>query len=213
MILSDASSDAELVRLAQAGDAQAFAGLVQAHQQFVYNLALRSLGDPQEAQDIAQEAFVCAWQGLPNFRGQSQFRTWLYRIVTNLCYNRLPRLRSELSALGDDLAEDSGLWHFQSASHLEGEDTLEAAELRAFLHQQIAALPESYRLLVSLRYQQELSYAEIAEVVSMPLGTVKTGLFRAHERLRQALEVYYEEGEVQLLRHTAEEVELLEEPV
>jgi RNA polymerase sigma-70 factor (ECF subfamily) len=179
--------EAQLVRRAQRGDTQAFGELAQEHQTFVYNLALRSLGDPQEAEDLAQEALVRAWLALPNFRGQSQFRTWLYRIVTNLCYNHLPRLRSEMSALGDE-----------SLSLMTAEDgpeppaALEESELRAFLHAQIAALPQSYRLLVSLRYQQDLSYAEIAEVVSMPLGSVKTGLFRAHERLRQALKEYVE---------------------
>ena len=178
----------ELVRLAQKGDQRAFADLTLAHQQFVYNLGLRCLGDPQEAEDIAQEAFLRAWLAMPNFHGKSQFRTWLYRIVTNLCYNRLPRLRDELNALGEEqVLEMPGE---SQENPLEG---LEAKELRAFLHQQIEALPESYRLLVSLRFQQELSYAEIAEVVSAPVGTVKTGLFRARERLRQALEAYEKE--------------------
>ena len=181
--------DAEwkLVQRAQAGDQEAFAALVTAHQQFAYNLALRTLGDEHEAEDIAQEAFVRAWLALPNFRGQSQFRTWLYRIVTNLCCNRLPRLRRELLALGDTemlaLPDDAPLSENPAAS-------LEAEERRAFLHQQIEALPESYKLLITLRYQQEMSYEEIASVVSLPLGTVKTGLHRAKAQLRAALKVY-----------------------
>lgn len=179
--------EAELVRRARAGDQQAFADLVLEHQQFVYNLALRSLNDSLEAEDISQEAFVRAWLALPNFRGQSRFRTWLYRIVTNLCYNRIPRLRSELCALGDD-----PILEIPAEAHSDPLAGLEAAERRAFLHRQIDALPESYRLLLSLRFQQDLSYAEIAEVVSMPIGTVKTGLFRARERLREALQAYEE---------------------
>ena len=91
----------ELVERARAGDVEAFGALVLAHQQFVYNLAWRSLGDEHDAQDAAQEAFIRVWQALPNFRGQAQFRTWLYRIVTNLCYSRLPRLRQQVAALGD----------------------------------------------------------------------------------------------------------------
>jgi RNA polymerase sigma-70 factor (ECF subfamily) len=177
-----------LVQQAQAGDAQAFGQLVEAHQQFVYNLALRLVNDPQEAQDLAQEAFVRAWLALPRFRGQSQFRTWLYRIVANLGYNRLPRLKDELNALGDDQVLD-----LPAETQPDLLSRLEDAELHAFLHQQIQALPASQQLLVSLRFQQDLSYAEIAEVVSMPLGTVKTGLFRARERLRQALQAYLEE--------------------
>ena len=175
------------MRRAQRGDTEAFAALVAEHERFVYNLALRALGDQAEAEDVSQEAFVRAWQALPNFRGQAQFRTWLYRIVTNLCYNRLPRLRRDLTALGDEAAEavpDETL--ADPAGELEDE------ERRAFLHRQIEALPESYRLLVTLRFQQELSYDEIASVLSLPLGTVKTGLFRARARLRAALHDYEE---------------------
>ncbi len=176
------------VRRAQTGDSQAFSELVIAHQQFVYNLALRSLSNPQEAEDVSQEAFVRAWLALPNFKGKSRFRTWLYRIVVNLCYNRLPRLRSELAALGEDTITDAPVETVEDSYSL-----IEIEERNAFLHRQIDVLPESYRLLISLRFQQELSYAEIAEIVSMPLGTVKTGLFRAKERLREALRQYEEE--------------------
>jgi RNA polymerase sigma-70 factor (ECF subfamily) len=171
-----------LIRRAKGGDTEAFGVLVSAHQQFVYNLILRTLGDPHEAEDLSQEAFVRAWLALPNFRQQSQFRTWLYRIATNLCYNRLPRLRRDMAAVGDEEVMDV-------AGDESNDPTTraEAQERRAFLHRQIEALPESYRLLIALRYQQELSYEEIASVVSLPVGTVKTGLFRAKARLRAAL--------------------------
>ncbi|MBL8046944.1 MAG: sigma-70 family RNA polymerase sigma factor [Anaerolineales bacterium] len=166
------------------GDVEAFGRLVNEHQRFVYNLALRALGQPQDAEDVAQEAFVRAWLGLPNFRGQARFSTWLYRIVTNLCYNRLPRLRKDLSALGDeslpDIPDETAPPHTQ----------LESEERRTFLHHAIEQLPESYKLLVTLRFQQELSYEEIATITSLPLGTVKTGIFRARARLRQALNDY-----------------------
>lgn len=169
---------------AQAGDVEAFGRLVLEHQQFVYNLALRTLGQPQEAEDVAQEAFVRAWLALPNFRGQARFSTWLYRIVTNLCYNRLPRLRRDLAALGDEelpnLPDEAEPPHTQ----------LEQDERQTFLQQAIHQLPESYKLLVTLRFQQELSYEEIAAITSLPLGTVKTGLFRARAKLRTALYDY-----------------------
>ncbi len=175
-----------LVSRAQAGDADAFCALVTRHQRFVYNLALRVLSDSQEAEDLTQEAFLRAWTALANFRGQCRFSTWLYRIVTNLCYNRLPGLRRQLSDLGDDcLAQvPDEASYFGDPSR-----RLESNEQRARLHAAIEALPESYRLLVVLRYQQELSYDEIAGVLNLPLGTVKTGLFRARERLRESLDV------------------------
>ncbi|MBN1145911.1 MAG: sigma-70 family RNA polymerase sigma factor, partial [Anaerolineales bacterium] len=101
--------EAQLVQRARRGDTDAFAELLRAHQDFAYNLALRALGDPHEAEDVAQEAFVRAWQALPRFRGDARFRTWLYRIVANLCYNRLPRLRRELSSLGDDYIDGTAI--------------------------------------------------------------------------------------------------------
>ena len=177
----------KLVERARAGDVEAFGALVLAHQQFVYNLAWRALGDEQDAQDAAQETFLRVWQSLPNFRGQAQFRTWLYRIVTNLCYSRLPRLRQQVAALGDlemvSLPDDT---------QADPAAQVEAGEQRAFLWQQIDELPESYRMLVLLRYQQGLAYEEIATVMSLPLGTVKTGLFRARARLRDALREFQE---------------------
>ena len=183
--------DAEqhLVQRARNGDQEAFAALVTGHQQYVYNLALRVLKNEEEALDLTQETFVRAWTALPNFRGQSRFRTWLYRITTNLCYNRLPGLRRSLSDLGNDviaeLPETSLI--FDDPAH-----GLEARELRSYLHQAIDELDEKYRLLIWLRYQNEMSYEEIAGMLNLPLGTVKTGLFRAREQLRRALEHYQE---------------------
>ncbi len=182
MVRGSDSGEADLIRRVQAGDKMAFAELVVAHQQFVYNLALRTLGEAQEAEDVAQEAFVRAWLALPRFRAEARFQTWLYRIVTNLCYNRLPRLRRELEALAD-----AALEHLPDETFIDPAQQIDIAEKREFLHNQIEALPESYRLLLTLRYQNELSYDEIAEVLEMPLGTVKTGIFRARASLKKAL--------------------------
>lgn len=179
------------IRRAQAGDTEAFGLLVMEHQRFVYHLALRVLRNPQEAEDVAQEAFVRAWLALPHFRGQARFGTWLYRIVTNLCYNRLPGLRRELSAVGEaqigDLPDES-------PAGAEAAAVVEDRERRAFLHAAIERLPASYQLLIMLRFQQGLAYEEIAGIAGLPLGTVKTGLFRARARLREALRAF-EEGE------------------
>ena len=178
-----------LIQRARKGDQDAFAALVTEHQRYVYNLAVRVLKNEDEALDLAQETFVRAWTALPNFRGQSQFRTWLYRIVTNLCYNRLPGLRRSLSELGDDVISE-----LPETDRSPGNPSSESEdrELRSYLHRAIEELDEHYRLLVSLRYQNELSYEEIASTLNLPLGTVKTGLFRAKEQLRRALERYQE---------------------
>jgi RNA polymerase sigma-70 factor (ECF subfamily) len=181
-------NEAEIVARAQAGDTAAFEMLVIEHQTYVYNLAFRVLGNPQEAEDAAQETFVRAWQALPKFRAQSRFGTWLYRIVTNQCYNRIPKMRRELAAIGEEEIPDRVEFHPGLP-----EAGAEAGERRQWLHRQIDALPESYRLLITLRYQRDLPYEEIASITGLPLGTVKTGLFRAKERLRSALSTYEEE--------------------
>src|SRR5512133_4060817 len=178
-----------LIQRAQKGDHEAFAALVIEHQRYVYNLGRRVLKNEEEALDLAQETFVRAWTALPNFRGQSQFRTWLYRIVTNLCYNRLPNLRRSLTDLGDDVIAELPETDPAFDNPARG---LESRELRSHLHNAIENLDENYRLLISLRYQNELSYEEIATMLNLPLGTVKTGLFRAKEQLRHALEAYQE---------------------
>ena len=185
----------ELIQRAKHGDTEAFAGLLALHERFVYNLALRTLGNAEEAADAAQEAFLRAWKALPEYREAAQFRTWLYRIVLNLCLNRVPRLRRELNDLTHaemlDLPEPESTQTNPAAS-------LEASELRACLHREIDQLPEQYRLLVSLRYQHDLPYEEIAALLNLPVGTVKTGLFRAKTRLRAAFAAYEEQLYVEL---------------
>ncbi len=186
----------ELVQEAQAGNTNAFAALVAAHQRFCYNLALQSVGDTREAEDITQEAFLRAWLALPRFRRQARFRTWLYRIVANLCCTRLPRLRRDLDALDQAASEE-----MPAESAGDPLRNLQIEERRAFLHAQIERLPESQRLIVLLRYREELSYEEIAEVLDIPLGTVKIGLFRARQRLRETM-LEYENGHLPMLTIT-----------
>lgn len=181
-----------LIQRAQKGDQDAFAALVNEHQRYVYNLALRVLKDENEALDLTQETFVRAWMALPNFRGQSQFRTWLYRITTNLCYNRLPGLRRSLNDLGDDVMEEIPETNLESPAQ-----RFESNEIKTHLHKAIDELDAHYKLLITLRYQNDLSYEEIASTLNLPLGTVKTGLFRAKEKLRLALANYYSKEEEQ----------------
>lgn len=170
-----------LIHRAQQGDTGAFEELVNQHSQFVYNLALRLLRDPQEAEDLAQEAFVRVWKALPNFRADARFTTWLYRIVTNLCYNRIPRLKEELEAADpDDRLQ-------LPAGNPSVETRLVRAELKSYLHEAIEALPDGYKLLITMRHLQGLSYQEIADSTGLPLGTVKTGIFRARRQLKEAL--------------------------
>jgi len=174
--------DAELVARARQGDTDAFEQLVRKHQRYAFNLAYRVLGDHTEAEDVIQEAFVRAWQGLSGFRGQARFTTWLYRIVHNLCLNRLPGLQRELLQI--EPLEEALVNPAPAPPAL-----FEAREREAFLHAELERLPQKYRLVLTLYYLQDLSYDEIASALNVPMGTVKTHLHRARrllvERLRQ----------------------------
>jgi len=178
----------ELIQRAQNEDAAAFEQLVRRHGQFVYNLALRTLNNQQDAEDMTQETFIRVLQSLTTFRGDSQFRTWLYRIVTNLCYGQLPQLRRELTMLDEEVLpeveDDRPLIP----------DMVIAAEIKRDMLEAIKKLPESYRLLITLRHLQGMTYAEIAEVTEMPVGTVKTGIFRERRELRVALRHLLKDG-------------------
>jgi RNA polymerase sigma-70 factor (ECF subfamily) len=173
-------SDTELVARARQGDEAAFEQLVLRHQRYVFNLAYRVLGDYTEAEDMTQEAFVRVWRGLSGFRGQARFTTWLYRIVHNLCLNRLPGLQRErlqAEPLEEVLADPGP----------SPADLFAVRDQMAFLHAQLERLPEKYRLVLTLRYLQRLSYDEIAAVLEMPMGTVKTHIHRARRLLRERL--------------------------
>ena len=173
-------SDTELVARACQGDETAFEQLVLRHQRYVFNLAYRVLSDYAEAEDMTQEAFVRVWRGLSGFRGQARFTTWLYRIVHNLCLNRLPGLQRELLQTEpvEEVLADPG----PSPA-----DLFAVREQMAFLHAQMDRLPEKYRLVLTLRYLQHLSYDEIAAALEMPMGTVKTHIHRARRLLRERL--------------------------
>jgi RNA polymerase sigma-70 factor (ECF subfamily) len=180
----DSAVEADLVKKAQDGDTSAFGELVLTHQKFAYNVALRALHNPQDAEDLVQEAFMRAWNSLTSFRSEARFRTWLYRIVMNLCYNQLPKLRNDLIAL------DQARGQIQIRTNdpeMDPVAQLEGKEAILFLQRQIAGLPDRYRIILMLRYQGNCSYAEIADILDLPLGTVKTGIFRARERLKEAI--------------------------
>lgn len=183
MTMEHREEEAALVRRAQHGDHSAFEEIVRRHARFVYNLALRLTHNPQEAEDLSQEAFVRVWKALPNFRIEARFRTWLYRIVTNLCYDRLPKLQQELAAIDVEYINETELPH-----QTHPERTLLNKEEQTRLHTAIDNLPPHYQLLITLRHLQEMSYAEIAEATEQPIGTVKAGIYRARKILRERLE-------------------------
>lgn len=175
--------DSALLARCQQHDAEAFAQLMTEQQDYVYTLARRLLRDPEEAADLTQEIFLNVWNGLPFFRQESRFRTWLYRIVVNHCLNRLRRVRRESRTVSLDAGLAGQLSDMQDDPHTE----VWRQERRKFVWKQVEELPERYRLVLNLFYQQEMSCAEIADLLGIPVATVKTHLYRAREALANAL--------------------------
>jgi RNA polymerase sigma-70 factor, ECF subfamily len=177
----------------KAGDHRAFGILVDGHKDEAFTLAVRLLGSREEAEETVQDAFLRAYQALASFRGESRFGTWLYRIVYNLCLTRMARRRPRtepLEALTDEGGDDA-----VAAESVDLLEKLDQEEFMRCLQESLGSLPVPHRTAVELFYLQEQSYEEIATIMDVPLGTVKTYLFRARTRLRAML-VRETDGEV-----------------
>lgn len=171
----------DLLRRAGQGEQDAFRQLVEAYQAPVYRLALRMCGgDAALAEDAAQEAFLAAWRGLPRFRGDSRFSTWLYRLTTNAAIDCLRREKRHRDT--DDL---------ESVELPDGGDTpqelAERSETQTAVRAALSALSEEHRQVLLLRYMQELDYGEIAAALAVSEGTVKSRINRAKARLKEIL--------------------------
>ncbi len=179
-----------LVAASKTGDQDAFAQLVQRHQRRVFNLVFRMLQQYEEANEVTQETFLAAWQGLPSFRGDARFSTWLYRIAYNCCLKQLEQRKRDKALQAAVQAEQS----FQQESCDErAAEELEARERQALVREHLSLLPAKYRIVLILRHLQELTYEEMAEILTMPIGTIKTHLFRARNLLKERLETFERE--------------------
>ncbi len=181
------TSEEALIQAARAGDLEAFNSLVLMHQDRVYNLAYRVLGDQAGAEDAAQEAFILAYRHICTFHAGS-FCAWLYRIVTNVCYEalRYHKRRPAVSLTGLGLDDDES--EIDIPANDDGPETMvQRHELAAVLQQHIAALPIDQRLVLVLSDVQGLSDKEIAGIMRSNIGTVKSHLSRARAKLRQSL--------------------------
>jgi RNA polymerase sigma-70 factor, ECF subfamily len=174
--------DTHLVQASQQGDQDAFASLVQRHQRRVFNLVLCMLQDSEEASEITQEAFLAAWLGLPSFRGEARFATWLYRIAYNCALKQLERRKRRRLLLAAMEAEQI---LEEVNKQKQTEDILELRARQAIVREQLEKLPTKYRIVLILRHLQEMTYEEMADILSLPIGTLKTHLFRARHLLKE----------------------------
>jgi len=187
--MSDREVDQQLVERAQQGDKKAFELLVLKYQRKLERLLSRIIRDPFEIEDVAQEAFIKAYRALPNFRGDSAFYTWLYRIGINTAKNYLigqGRKAPTTTAFDSDDAES-----FEDAAGLRDYNTPEAQlmskQIAETVNQTIDKLPEELRTAIMLREIDGLSYEEIAQIMDCPIGTVRSRIFRAREAVAEQL--------------------------
>ena len=176
--------DTRLVKASQRGDQDAFALLVQRHQRRVFNLSLGMLQDYDDAGEVTQEAFLAAWQGLPSFRGEARFATWLYRIAYHCCLRQLER-RQRQKNLQAVIQAQQVLEEMNREKLVE--DILELRDRQAIVRGQMEHLPAKYRAVLILRHLQDMTYEEMSAILGMPIGTIKTHLFRARNLLKERL--------------------------
>lgn len=182
--MGTSETDEQLVRRSQQGGADAFEILVQRHGTRVYNLCLRILGDPDEAADASQDTFLAALRKLGTFRGDAAFTTWLHRVAVNACYDALRRKRRrpllQIVADGDDERPEPAV---PAPDHAEG------VVLSVDVGKALMEVPEEFRVVLVLADVQDLPYDEIARVLEIPVGTVKSRVFRGRAALGRALGV------------------------
>jgi len=184
-----------LVRRLKQRDEEAFREVVTLYQHKVLNLVFRLLGDYEEAQDLSQEVFVAVFKHIDAFRGDARFSTWLYRIATNLCMNRLKyhkrRARDRTQSLTEGPEGDGGMLPLVSNSPTP-EKLMAGHQLEVAVQKALANLSEEYRTLIVLRDTEHMAYADIATITGLNEGTVKSRLHRARAALKIEVNRYYE---------------------
>ncbi|MBK7755012.1 MAG: sigma-70 family RNA polymerase sigma factor [Deltaproteobacteria bacterium] len=186
------TSDEELVRRFGSGDRSAFSELVRRYQSRVYSLCFRWLRDPAKAEEVAQDVFIALYKSLADFRGESKLSTWIFRVATNHCKNRLVygnrRREDRHESIDAPVGGDDDGPVKQYAIDAPGPDaSINRAEASKLLQAALDALDEDQREIVLLRDVDDLSYEEIAELLQLPKGTVKSRLHRARAELARRL--------------------------
>ncbi len=196
LLMEGDTGDIGLVQRVQRGDKTAFDLLVRKYQHKVVKLVSRYMRDAADAEDVAQEAFIKAYRALPQFRGDSAFYTWLYRIAINTAKNAI--VSRDRSPIDFDLdmqnIEESNSMQMRLADPETPESLLQTEEIRTTVNQAIESLPEDLRTAIVLRELEGLSYEDIAQAMDCPVGTVRSRIFRAREAIDRRLSEVFEGG-------------------
>lgn len=184
--------ETRLAKLSRGGDRRAFAELVELYKDKIYHLGYRMLNQKQEAEDIVQETFLRVYTNLDRYDENQKFSTWIYRIATNLCIDRLRKRKPSYSIDAEMTDGEGTVWQAMLASHEAGpEEELILSETQQNIRNAIQTLPDKYKTVVILRYLHDMSLQEIGDVLEMPVTTVKTRVHRGREYLRKKLKSEY----------------------
>ncbi len=177
-----------LIERAVRGDQKAYAEILDEYRGRIYNLIYRMVRHREEAEDLVQEAFVKAFASLPSFNADYAFSTWLYKIAINNCIDHLRRKKLKTYSMDKPVQSQDGEFsrEFPDVS-MSPDKPLLARERTRLIEKAIDELPEKYRIVIILRHSEERSYDEIAQMLGLPLGTVKARIFRAREMLKKKL--------------------------
>jgi len=181
--------DIQLVARARSGDERAFRALLEKYERAVFSICLRMVRNRDEATDLSQESFIKVFGSLDRYNPAFAFSSWLFKITSNLCIDHLRKRRITTTPMDEPIDGEQGEIQRQYASPGPAPDeTFSRNEKMQKLDAGIAALPEHYRIMLVLRHQEDMSYEEIANSLSIPLGTVKARIHRAREMLKRILE-------------------------
>ena len=191
------NTEAKLIKLIEAGDEQAFVSLVRRYKTQVYGVSYSILGSREDADEISQDVFIKVYDSIYKFNGKSSFSTWLYRVTVNKCRDALrKRKRKKEISMETDISGQEGLKlkDVLESEQKSADELMQDRELQEIVRTAIGTLPEKYRIAITLKEIEHLSYAEIADVMKVTLHNVKVMLFRARVKLKKRLRFLYEEA-------------------
>lgn len=180
--------ETSLVRKAKEGDGKAYDELTLLYKDAVYGIIYRMVHNKQEAEDLSQEAFIKAYNSINSFNEEYAFSTWLFKIATNNCIDFFRKRKLKTYSMDQTIKyKDEEIQQEYADDDPTVDNIILANEKSKMIHKAIQELPEKYKIAIVLRHQEEKSYEDIAQILELPLGTVKARIFRAREMLKKSL--------------------------
>lgn len=183
------TDEENLLKKSKSGDVAAFEELMDGYQKKIFNIALRMIGNHEDASELAQEVLIKIYKSIRSFKEEAAFSTWIYRITTNVCLDELRKRKNRtMISINEEIAVGDGEVSLQIADHgPTPEEILEQKETRKIIENAIGKLSPEHRTVIILRELQNLDYEEISEITKVPVGTVKSRINRARQELRNIL--------------------------